>query len=142
MSNKAKKQINAIKLNALVQIIAILCALTTYLICQLAVGQYRLGFAPIWTLFIGYFSAVFICQIPVTVITKSILSYLYCCFSGIIGIEILCFCVVLRYWLLWLICGVGLTVLTLVVMTFLKADKFLIQFDMAPSDRKKGQTED
>lgn len=142
MLQSTKKKIKSYKMTVLSQIITIAVALTVYLIMQFAVGSEKLGFEPIWMLFIVYFLGTFLFGFITGLITKSAAAFVFGSVSGVIGLEILLFSAAdKKYWYVWVVIGVVLLVLLFVSTFFLKSDKLVVEFDNQPDSARKTYAE-
>ncbi len=134
----SEKKISANKINGISQLILVGLALIGFLIAQFAVGKEKLGFAPIWMLFMVYFVGGFLLGITTGLIKGSALSVLFGGVSGVIGLEIILFCVAnIKYWYVWIVIGLVLLVMVFIAIYVMKSDKLAIEFDNRKHDLKK-----
>lgn len=138
MLDSTKKKIQSSKVNAIVQIALIFVALVVYVIVQFAVGKEKLGFAPVCMLFIVYFLGAFLFGIVSGVITRSGIAVVFGGISGVIGLEILLFCVAgAKYWYVWVLIGLVTIILTFALTFLLKSDKLVVEFDNQEGSGRK-----
>lgn len=142
MLNSTKGKIKMTKTALLSQIITLFVTLVVFLVVQLAVGKETLGFAPVWMLFIVYFLGTFAFALPVGIFKKSALAIVAGGISGVLGLEILLFCVAdIKFWYVWIVIGLVLLILVFVLTFFLKSDTLTVEFDNQPDSGRKTYAE-
>lgn len=138
----SEKKISANKISGLSQLILVGLSLIGFLIAQFAVGKEKLGFAPIWMLFMVYFVGGFILGLTTGLVKRSALSVFFGGISGVIGLEIILFCVAnIKYWYVWIVIGLVLLVMVFIAVYVMKSDKLTIEFDNRKHDLKKAAAE-
>lgn len=137
MLESTKKKIKITKTIALAHIGILLISLVAFLICQFAVGD-KLGFPPIWMLFIVLGFGEFLFGFVGGLITKSPLSIILGGISGVIGLEILLFCAAnIKYWYVWIIIGLVMLIAIFCLTFFIKSDALVVEFDNQPDSGRK-----
>ncbi len=142
MLESTENKIKSRKIYMIVQIAAIAIALATWLIVQFAVGKEKLGFAPIFMLFIVYFLASGVVSLVLALIGKSTHLMVTGGIEAVIGLEFLLFCVCnKKFW--WVYIMIGLIVLGIIFLaTFAtKAKTLEIEFDNAEDKERKTYAE-
>ena len=99
MLESTKKRISTRKINSFVLVGALVVALATWLICQFAVGAEKLGFAPIFMLFIVFFLGAGLVNFVLGIFWKSAISITLGGISAIIGLTILLICLLDDWWI-------------------------------------------
>ncbi len=137
------KKLTDNKITGLAQLILVFLSLIGFLIAQFAVGKDALGFAPIWMLFIIYFVLEFVLGITLGFIKRSSLSLLFGGISGVVGLEIILFCVAnIKYWYVWIVIGLVLLVMTFIGVYVMSSDKLAVKFDNEKHDLNKASAKE
>jgi|GEM_PF-2260839 len=134
-STKARVKITRIRLVGL--IICTVLALATFLIVQFAVGKEKLGFAPVWMLFIVGFMSAGLLLLALSIRGARSLSLVVGGVSFVLGLAILLFCLQ-KYipWFVTVIIVVALLLVLFLLAFVFKAPSLALEFD---NDKDSGR---
>ena len=138
MRTETKVAANKARVQLICLIVSVIVAVTTFIILQLAVGKEKLGFAPIWMLFIVFFMLLGASFLVLSALHRRTLIMVSGGASFIIGLAILMFCLN-KYipWFITIIVILALIVILFVLTFVVKAPALAVEFDNGPGSGRE-----
>lgn len=142
MRESTKAAVMATRIKIAAFIVSLMLAFATFMICRFAVGGEKLGFAPILTLFIGFFLSFGLFFVIIAIVTRSALTFLAGGIGLFIGTAFLMFSMIAV--IPWFV-----TVIVLLIMApsifgvvyMMKAPVLALEFDNGPDSGRKTYAE-
>lgn len=136
MRNSTKQTAKNTRIRMLMLIISAVLGLAAFLICEFAVGKEKLGFAPIFMLFIVYFMLVGVEYLVYSLIKKRTLMFSVGGLSLLVGAFILMLCLKAMWYVVLAITIVLCMVIFFSVFLF-KAPETTLEFDNGEDSQRK-----
>lgn len=143
MFESTERKSNSRRLKTLVITAALVLALAAWLVCQFAVGKEKLGFSPIWMLFIVFFLGAGLFNFVYGILKKNAVDFVLGGAASVCGLTILLLCLLGAFWWVAFVVAVVLIV-ALVLSTFLLKAPVVeqtMEFDNAEDAGRKSYEE-
>lgn len=136
----AQKSASATRILLVGVILIIVVAMTSWLICQFAVGSEKLGFPAILILFTVLFMGIGLYQLSFAVFAKRALMLMFGTIFSVIGLIFLLAIFSVQWWVILLI-SIALLVIGAIGVYAMKAPKLAIEYDNSPESERKTYAE-
>lgn len=136
MREETKKRARNTRITLLLLIISLLLSLTAFLVCEFAVGNDKLGFSPIFMLFIVFFMTLGLEYIGYAIVKKTMFIFSVGGLSLVVGAFILLLCLHVK-WYVVLISAIVMCIVVFFSVFLFKAPETTLEFDNGEGSERK-----